>query len=146
MAHGTQDNDDIISGINVTPLVDIVLVILIIFIVTASFVFRNTMDMQLPRSASAEQRTGGLLNLALTADGELLIDGQPAAERDIAAAVRNARDELDRKGAGGEVSAFVSADVATQYGRFARVVDRLRLAGVAEIALDTQPLDLDEVR
>jgi biopolymer transport protein ExbD len=121
-------------------------VILIIFIVTASFVFRNTMDMQLPQSASAEQRTSGLLNLALTADGELLIDGQPAAEGDIAAAVRSAREKLGQEGAGGEVSAFVSADVATQYGRFARVVDRLRLAGVADIALDTQPLDLDEVR
>jgi len=146
MAHGTQDNDDIISGINVTPLVDIVLVILIIFIVTASFVFKPAIEMQLPEAQTGQQATAGLLNLAITPDGTLYINGQPSSVDEIPKAVDDARAASLARDEHAKVNAFVAADVKTQYGAFAGVVDRLRLAGVTEIALDTQPVELAEVR
>ena len=141
MAQISQD-DDIISGINVTPLVDIVLVILIIFIVTASFVFKNNIDMKLPVAESAQQTTGGLLNLAIQEDGQLYINGKASAIDDIPAAVAETKTRLAAQNKAISVTAFVAADVKTQYGAFAGVVDRLRLEGVTEIALDTQPMDL----
>ena len=59
MAASTQQEDDIISGINVTPLVDIILVVLIIFIVTASLVLRNNIPVELPQAQSAEKSLEG---------------------------------------------------------------------------------------
>jgi len=141
MAQAPQDSDEIISGINITPLVDIVLVLLIIFIVTASFVLRTQIPVDLPRAQSAEAGQAGLLNLALTREGQLYINGQPESLDGIAQAVEEARRKLS---AGATLSAFVSADQGATYGAFAAVVDRLRLAGVTDIALDTAPAALGE--
>ncbi|NMB75213.1 MAG: biopolymer transporter ExbD [Myxococcales bacterium] len=141
MAHTSQDSDEIISGINVTPLVDIVLVLLIIFIVTASFVLKSKIPIELPKAASGEASQGGLLNLAVTREGLLYINGQASSLDGIAPAVAEARSRLS---AGATVTAFVSADQGASYGSFAAVVDRLRLAGVSDIALDTMPLALPQ--
>lgn len=138
MAASTQQDDDIISGINITPLVDIILVVLIIFIVTASFVLRNNIPVELPRAASGEEATSGLLNLAIDREGALFINGKPANLDDLPKAIAEARARQAK------VSAFIAADVASQYGSFARLVDRLRLEGVTDIALDTQPKGSEE--
>lgn len=138
MAHGTAgDGDEIIAGINVTPLVDIVLVILIIFIVTASFVLRQSIPVELPRAQTSEQAGASPLLLALTAEGVLYINGRQSALDELEAAVKLARDRAAESRR--PLSAFVSADIRTTYGQFAALIDRLRLLGVADIALDTQP-------
>jgi biopolymer transport protein TolR len=136
----THDSDDVISGINVTPLVDVVLVVLIIFIVTASVILRSSIPVSLPQAQTAEQSTSGLLNVGITGDGRIYVNGRPGTLGQLPAAVAEARRALEK---GQPVSAFVSADVNADYGLFASVVDRLRLEGVTEIALDTQPTKLD---
>jgi len=70
--------------------------------------------------------------------GEIWVNGAPSSLEAIPLAVEEAKAKLgpDQKLAG-----FVSADVAAPYGRFAEAVDRLRLSGVVEIALDTQPIE-----
>jgi biopolymer transport protein ExbD len=143
MAASTQQDDEIISGINVTPLVDIILVVLIIFIVTASLVLRNNVPVELPRAQSAEQSLEGLINLAVTSGGELYLNGRPGRLDDLPALVRQAKEKA---GQGGKVSAFISADVNARYGKFAEVIDRLRLEGVADIALDTKPPEIAEAK
>jgi len=142
MAASTQQDDDIISGINVTPLVDIILVVLIIFIVTASLVLRSNVPVELPKAQTAEQSVEGLINLAVTSDGELYLNGRPGTLDDIPDLVGQARQKAGQTG--GKVSAFISADVNARYGKFAEVLDRLRLEGVADIALDTKPPELGE--
>lgn len=138
MAHTLNDGDEVISGINVTPLVDVILVVLIIFIVTASVILRSSIPVELPRAASAESSTSGLLNVAIAKDGGLYINGASARSLEsLPRAVADARVAARERG--GRVAAFISADVGAPYGLFARVVDRLRLEGVTEIALDTQP-------
>jgi biopolymer transport protein ExbD len=143
MAASTQQDDEIISGINVTPLVDIILVVLIIFIVTASLVLRNNVPVELPRAQSAEQSLEGLINLAVTSGGELYLNGRPGRLDDLPALVSQAREKIGR---GGKVSAFISADVNARYGKFAEVIDRLRLEGVSDIALDTKPPEIAEAK
>ena len=143
MAASTQQDDDIISGINVTPLVDIILVVLIIFIVTASLVLRSNVPVELPKAQTAEQSVEGLINLAVTSDGEIYLNGRLGELDDIPALVKQAREKIKQQ-QGGQVSAFISADVNARYGRFAEVLDRLRLEGVADIALDTKPPELEE--
>jgi len=132
-----QDSDEVISGINVTPLVDVVLVVLIIFIVTASVILRSSIPVTLPRAQSAEETTSGLLNVGITSGGAIYLNGRQGTLEQLPRAVEEARRVAAR--AGKTASAFVSADVNAQYGLFARVVDRLRLEGISDIALDTQP-------
>jgi len=130
------DGEELIGGVNTTPLVDVTLTLLIVFIVTASFVVDRTMPVQLPKAASAEATPPSLLTVAIAASGEVFLNGAPGRIEDIPAAVEAARARL---GGEAKLAGFVSADVAAPYGRFAAAVDQLRLAGVTEIALDTQP-------
>jgi len=141
MAASTQNDDEIISGINVTPLVDIILVVLIIFIVTASLVLRNNIPVDLPQAQTSEQSVEGLINLAVTSEGELYLNGRPGKIEDIPAVVAEARQKV--KDNGGKVSAFISADVQARYGKFAEVIDQLRLEKVTDIALDTKPPEIN---
>jgi biopolymer transport protein ExbD len=140
MAQTSQDSEEIISGINVTPLVDIVLVLLIIFIVTASFVLKSKIPIELPKAATGEASQGGLLNLAVDREGQLYINGQASDIDGIPRAVEEARARLAPSAV---LTAFVSADQRASYGAFAAVVDRLRQAGVSDIALDTMPVALE---
>src|SRR5512139_675745 len=99
MAGGAQqDNDEEITGINVTPLVDIVLVLLIIFMVTANFIVRETVEVDLPRAANGGETVQGLVNVVIDKDGKLFFDGTEVPE-----------DELSRK-----VSEAVAKDKDTR--------------------------------
>ena len=140
MAMSIDDNEEIISGINVTPLVDVTLVILIIFIMTASVVFRHEIPVDLPRAQSAEETTSGLLNVGIGKDGKIYLNGKVRAIGELPAAVKSARQKATARGTA--LRAFVSADVKAAYGTFAMVVDRLRLLGVTDIALDTSPEEI----
>lgn len=137
MAQTMQSDDELITGINVTPLVDVVLVILIIFIMTASLIFRTEIPVDLPSAQTAEASTAGLLNVGITRDGTIYLNGKRGTLKQIPQAVASLRDKVSKK----PIKAFVSADVTAQYGAFAQVMDHLRLAGIKDIALDTQPQD-----
>ncbi len=127
--------DELIGGVNITPIVDVCLTLLIVFIVTASAMVNRSMPVQVPRAATSEPTPPSILNVAIDKDGAVFLNGAPGRLEDIPAAVEAARARSgDLKLAG-----FVSADVAAPYGRFAEAVDQLRLAGVTDIALDTQP-------
>ena len=76
MAGGTNgDEDDIISAINVTPLVDVILVLLIIFMVTARIIVSQGMPMDLPKAASGEE-VQTIFSVELTADGLTVVDSE----------------------------------------------------------------------
>lgn len=139
-----SDQDEIITGINVTPLVDVAFVVLIVFIVTASMVLKDNIPVQLPQARSAEDAGQGLLNIAITSEGAVYINGKPGSVEALPAAIERARERAQASGR--QVTAFVSADVKAEYGVFAGVVDRLRLEGVVDIALDTQPVELGKTQ
>jgi biopolymer transport protein ExbD len=117
-----------ITGINVTPLVDITLVLLIIFMVTAKLVVSRAMPMDLPRAA-----TGGevqeIFSLALEADGTTRVDGSAVA--DDASLLSSARAAQQKNP---ELRAVVRADGGVPHRRVMRALDVLRQAGVARIA------------
>jgi biopolymer transport protein ExbD len=129
-------DEELIGGVNITPIVDVCLTLLIVFIVTASSLVNQSMPVQLPKAATAESAPPSIVNIAITRDGSIFLNGQPGRLEDIARVVEEARARVD---GGARLAGFVSADVAAPYGRFAEAVDRLRLAGISDIALDTQP-------
>jgi biopolymer transport protein ExbD len=135
---GSDPNDELVTGVNITPIVDVALVLLVVFLVTSSLIVSKSIQVEVPRAATGTETSVGLLAFVVTSAGDLYVNGQPARLEEIAGAVTEARRRLDP---GQKLSAFVSADVAAPYGRFAEVVDRLRQVGVTDIALDTRPIE-----
>ena len=135
-SYGGGEEGDLISGVNITPVVDVCLTLLIVFIVTASTMVNRSMPVQLPKAATAEAAPPSILNIAISRTGEVFLNGAPGQLDDIPRAVEEARARTTPEA---KLAGFVSADVEAPYGKFAEAVDRLRLAGVTDIALDTQP-------
>jgi biopolymer transport protein ExbD len=135
---GGGGDDELIGGVNITPIVDVCLTLLIVFIVTASSLVNRSMPVELPRAATAESAPPSIVNVAIDRTGAIFLNGRPGSLDDIARVVDEARARAEGAGSG-RLAGFVSADVAAPYGRFAEAVDRLRLAGISDIALDTQP-------
>src|SRR5437868_15532485 len=75
MAGQIQDEDDAITGINVTPLVDITLVLLIIFMVTATYIVKQTIEVELPRAAHGGETVSTTFALVVTKDGKFFLNG-----------------------------------------------------------------------
>ena len=133
MAAGApQDNDDEITGINVTPLVDIVLVLLIIFMVTANFIVRETVEVDLPRAANGGETVQGLLNVVIDKEGKLFLDGSELGEEELSRRVTEAvaKDKDTR--------AIISADQSLPYGRVMHLIDVVKGQGIAKFALNIQ--------
>jgi biopolymer transport protein ExbD len=132
MAGGASDNDEEITGINVTPLVDVVLVLLIIFMVTANFIVRETVEVDLPRAANGGETVQGLVNVVLDKDGKFFFDGAEVSEADLSKKVAEAvaRDKDTR--------AIISADQSIAYGRVMRLIDVVKGQGIAKFALNIE--------
>jgi biopolymer transport protein TolR len=132
MAGAAQESDEEITGINVTPLVDIVLVLLIIFMVTANFIVRETVEVDLPRAANGGETVQGLVNVVLDKDGKLFFDGAEVSEAELSQRVTEAvaKDKDTR--------AIISADQSINYGRVMRLIDVVKGQGIARFALNIQ--------
>ena len=132
MAGGAQDNDEEITGINVTPLVDVVLVLLIIFMVTANFIVRETVEVDLPRAANGGETVQGLVNVVLDKQGKLFFDGTEVTEDELGRKVTEAvaKDK--------ETRAIISADQSLPYGRVMRLIDVVKGEGIAKFALNIE--------
>ena len=130
---GGQDNDeDGITGINVTPLVDVTLVLLIIFMVTASYIVKETIEIQLPRAAHGGETVKTTFALVLTKEGKVFLNGVEADDAGLVRAV----EETRRKGE--EVQAIVGADKAATHGSVTHVLDVLKGAGVTKFAIQIE--------
>lgn len=133
MAAQLQDSgDDEITGINVTPLVDVVLVLLIIFMVTANFIVRETMEVDLPRAANAGETVQGLLAVVMDKQGRLYLDGEQVSEGQLVAKVA----ETVKKDA--ETRAILSADQSLPYGEVMHLIDVVKGQGVSRFALNIE--------
>jgi biopolymer transport protein ExbD len=136
MAGGSNFNDDdLISEINVTPFVDVVLVLLIIFMVTAGFIVNKGLKIQLPQAATAEklnlQRT---FNILVSANGSIFLDGKPTNVDELKSTGATAKAKGDK------VIAMISADKGAVYSSVVGVMDALRQVGISEFAFQLEAL------
>jgi biopolymer transport protein ExbD len=127
MANAIQE-DDAITGINVTPLVDVTLVLLIIFMVTAKLIAGQGIPLDLPKAATAGA-TQTTLTIAIDREGKVLANGQPIS--DDGALQARARQALKQNP---ELRTVVSASAAASHGNVMHVVDTVREAGIVKIA------------
>ncbi len=133
---GSGDEDEIISGINVTPLVDITLVLLIIFMVTATYIVRETIEVDLPEAANAGETVQTTLALVIDAQGRIFLNGEPTTEREIARAVPKLRAEA--KARGETLQAILSADASIPHGKVVHLIDLIKGLGVTHFALNIE--------
>jgi biopolymer transport protein ExbD len=128
-----EDDEGIISGINVTPLVDVTLVLLIVFMVTAKIIVSQGMPMDLPKAASGEE-VQNVFSVELTMDGQTRVDsiGVPS-DSSISELAKQA------KGKNKDVRAVIRADKKVEHGRVIGVLDLLKQAGIAKIAFAVAP-------
>ncbi|MHB1844510.1 MAG: ExbD/TolR family protein [Deltaproteobacteria bacterium] len=124
--------DEMISGINVTPLVDITLVLLIIFMVTATYIVRQVIPVQLPKAAHGGELVGKTLMVVVLANGGLVVDGAPASDSELVRRVRAAKAEDP------EVKAVIAADQESRHRSVVHVIDLLKGEGISKFALNVE--------
>ena len=131
MGGAQQDDDDVISAINVTPLVDVTLVLLIIFMVTATVIVSHSIPVDLPEASTGEEVASTVV-VFIDKRGVLHLDGEPTTEAKLLDTLRKAR------AADEEIRAIISADRRVRHGKFVGAVDIVRKAGIARFAVDVQ--------
>ncbi len=129
---GREGDDEMISGINVTPLVDITLVLLIIFMVTATYIVREAIEVDLPRAAHAGEATGATLAVVVTRDGSIYLDGVKRTEQELRSRTREVVTR-DR-----DARAIISADKASLHGAVVHVIDLVKGEGVSRFAINIE--------
>jgi biopolymer transport protein ExbD len=130
-----------ITGINVTPLVDITLVLLIVFMVTAKLIVRRqALAVDLPRAASGDA-VQEVFSVVLAADGSIQVDGQPLAGDDDMLTRARSAVRADR-----DVRAVIQADGGVAHRRVMHLLDLLKQAGVAKIGFGVVPLTAASAR
>lgn len=134
MAGGAQESDDAITGINVTPLVDIFLVVLIIFMVTANFIANRNIPLDLPKAATGTDQVQTVFSVVLGKDGITQVDSNTVANDDAVFPLAQAA----RKG-NPELRAVIKADVTVPYGRVIHVLDLMKQAQISKIAFANSP-------
>ena len=129
---GAEDDEGILSSINVIPFVDIVLVLLVIFMLTSAAILRASLKVELPKAATGGSTVATTINLVYTKAGDLLVNGEKRSLADAAAFVR-AETAKDPK-----TQAVVAADRGIQYGKVVEIIDLVKQNGVTTFALDVE--------
>jgi biopolymer transport protein ExbD len=136
MAGGAaREADDAITGINVTPLVDITLVLLIIFMVTTKIVLNQTVPLDLPKAATGTSDVQVIFSIVLAADGRTMVETRSVPNDD--AILQLARDAQTLHP---DLRAVIKADSAVTHGRVIHVLDLLKQAHVNKIAFGVTPI------
>ena len=127
-------SDDItpMSAINVTPFVDVVLVLLVIFMVTAPVLMKDTIGIHLPKAASAEQKVAPSLGVAVTKEGQILLNGELVTPETLSVQVKQALS------ADPEARAIISADADARHGDVVKAIDLVKSAGMEHFAIQIE--------
>jgi biopolymer transport protein ExbD len=135
MAAQMNDGDDLMTSINVTPLVDVTLVLLVILMITASYVASQSIPMNLPRGATGES-TATTLTVSVDERGQTYLDAAPVDEATLRARFHAAHE------AHADTQAVIAADSKTDHGHVVHVIDLLRREKIVNFAINVQPEDV----
>lgn len=130
--HSRREDD---TGIDLTPMLDVVFIMLIFFIVTSSFVKEAGIDVNRPNAATAERKERGNILVAITGNGQIWINKRQVDPR----AVRANIERMHAENPQGTV--VIQADENSKSGLIVQVMDAARLAGVYEVAIAAEESD-----
>lgn len=115
------------NEVNLTPMLDVVFIMLIFFIVTTSFIKESGVEIERPEAAAASPRPDAQVLIAVTPEGAVWVDGKPV---DVHRIGQQVADMLSDDG-----SVVIQADQESTTGLLIEVMDRLKQAGVDQIAV-----------
>ena len=124
-----HDDEDIISDINVTPFVDVSLVLLIIFMVTATYIVAQSIPIDLPEAGTGEDVVTTLA-IMMTENGDVYVDGIKTDDVAIKKVITKTRKENT------EVRVIIAADKKVEHGKVIRIIDLVRKLGIAKFAIN----------
>jgi biopolymer transport protein ExbD len=130
MAGGAKlDDDEIINDINVTPFVDVALVLLVIFMVTATYIVAQSIPVDLPEAGTGEDVVTTLA-ITITDNGEWYVDGKRTDEAKLKKLI------ADTRKANEDVRVIIAGDQKVEHGVVVKVIDLVRKEGVAKFAIN----------
>ena len=118
-----------ITGINVTPMVDIMLVLLVIMMVSANFIVSQAMNVDLPKAAHGDRATPSVAIVVIQADGSYGWNDKPVTEPQLALNLSQAHQENP------DVNVVVSGDTMARHGQVVHVLDLAKAAGITHFAI-----------
>lgn len=128
------EDEQIVSDINMTPLIDIMLVILIIFMVSSSVVIDSGLDINLPQAYNAEDKSEkNLLVISISKEGEIYIQGEKIKTEQLKDKIVTSLDSLKTD------SVILQADAESQLSLTLTVMDTAQLAGAKSFSIGTKP-------
>ena len=130
------DDDDGINEINVTPLVDVMLVLLVIFMVASIYIVKDAIEVDLPKAASAGETLDTTLAIVIDREGRLYLNGRPSPDEVIAQACAAAAAKDPN------AQAIIAADQNVKHGDVIRVIDMVRTNGLVRFAINVKPSDI----
>ena len=132
MATPIQRPGELISGINVTPLVDVMLVLLVVMMVTGQYLASQAVPMDLPKASTGESKSTAPLAISVDASGAIFLDGERLSKSEL-------KQRVHARGDGSERSALIAADGSAQHRAVVGVIDVLRQEGISKLALNVAP-------
>ncbi len=130
-------NDAPITAINVTPFVDVVLVLLIIFMATSNYIVNPAIEVDLPEAASGGETVETTLSVVLSKEGQLYLNGEPTTEDLLAERCRQASRRNPK------IQAIIAADGASRHREVVRLIDVVKLGGVKSFAINIDAVPAD---
>jgi biopolymer transport protein TolR len=121
--------DEIISDINVTPFVDVSLVLLIIFMVTATYIIAQSIPVDLPEAATGENVVTTLA-ITITENGDIYLDGAKTDKATLARTVGQAHSKNE------DLRVVIAADKRVMHGAVVSIIDLVRKLGVSKFAIN----------
>jgi biopolymer transport protein ExbD/biopolymer transport protein TolR len=123
-----------LSDINVTPFVDVVLVLLIIFMVTAP-VLQSGIEVQVPRTRTVKQISEERLVISINREQQVFLNNDPVNINQIGAKIHDKIRDPEGQ------SIYIRADENVPFGAFATVMDAVKSSGISNVSIVTQPLE-----
>ena len=126
-----DDSDDaIVAEINMTPMIDIMLVLLIIFMVSSTAALESGMDIELPKTqATNDKKESEILVISLSKDGKVAVQGKQIPPQEITRKIASALTELKTE------SVILEGDTAANLGRAVEIMDMAKSAGAKNFSI-----------
>lgn len=121
-----------IVGINVTPMVDVVLVLLVIMMVSAVYIVSQSLKVELPKTATSDQPANAPLAVTITKEGQYLFEKKPIDQAGLVAAMKKA------KAGNPDASLVITADRMAYHGEVVHVIDLAKIQGITKFAINVE--------
>ncbi|MFZ4713314.1 MAG: ExbD/TolR family protein [Bacteriovoracaceae bacterium] len=132
MAGSSFDSENGFSEINITPFVDVVLVLLVIFMVAAPAMVKNVLEVKLPKASTGENKSIQTLGIGILANGQILLNGKLVTDEQLIEAATQVKKEKEK------AQALIAADLKAEHGSVIKVIDLLKSAGVDDFAFQVE--------